>query len=868
MQNSGNVMGQQVAITGASLVNGLTSPAVYTPQPTGSQQVISLGPVGTPVAATNAANQTGNLGLMGAGLGAASGIGSAIAGGSGGALGSAANAGSGGGAVSVPGGPSVQTPAGVSHSATYLVSSPASQVMGDIGGAQLLAALPASLQPSTTQFYYDPFTEDQVLQQAALAQTGQASFVSGLAYDNQNQTSVANQEKQVLYGNAIQYAEANNLALGTPLSQSQIASLDAPMLWYVEETVPEPGCTATGNAACPTVQALMPQVYLPQNYAVVEHDGTITGQNVTLTATNGGSITNTGSITATDTLSVNAGTLTNEERSTDIGTQYDFISSIDGLLTTTGTVTQQGGFMSAGNYQMNVDAVNQIGGALQKLNADGTVDAAGTQEELANLKAQLGNSFVQGTASDDLTTTFTSLAESPGVFQEIGMAFVVVVTSVITAGAATALMSGGALAGTVGGSMISAGAAGFTGSATSQAATGQFSFETALKGGLTAALTAGLTNGITYSADSGVGWSGLGSQISDNSLSALAGVRNLGGALVPQAGAASAGTILAQGAALAGMAGIQAGVETAIEGGSFLTNLRDSAVSDAAAAGAYAIGNANAAGGFGSGVPGELGYVAAHAVLGCAASAALGTGCAGGAIGGAASAALSPLLLEGIDPTHAPLDVGQQAALAAFATMAGGGLAGLLGQNVQGAATAAQNEALNNSGLHWGLPTNSEQEAIDEERKEMSQLDAHAGLTNTEVVGYDAEGNPATVRVPPPPSMAATATNSGTTTLYRAVGPAELADIQATGTLQNLGSAEGKYFTTSSSAASSYAQQAVNAFGDPPYTTVTTQIPNSILNGIEPVSVDRGIPAYVVPNNLLPGLKPGISGSMAIPGKN
>ncbi|WP_230412883.1 beta strand repeat-containing protein [Paraburkholderia antibiotica] len=695
VQNSGNVMGQQVAITGASLVNGLTSPAIYTPQPTGSQQVISLGPVGTPVAATNAANQAGNLGLMGAGLGAASGIGSAIAGGSGAALSSAANAGSGGGAVSVPGSPSVQTPAGVSHSATYLVSSPASQVMGDIGGAQLLAALPASLQPSTTQFYYDPFTEDQVLQQAALAQTGQASFVSGLAYDNQNQTSVANQEKQVLYGNAIQYAEANNLALGTPLSQSQIASLDAPMLWYVEETVPEPGCTATGNAACPTVQALMPQVYLPQNYAVVEHDGTITGQNVTLTATNGGAITNTGSIAATDTLSVNAGTLTNEERSTDIGTQYDFISSIDGLLTTTGTVTQQGGFMSAGNYQMNVDAVNQIGGALQKLNADGTVDAAGTQQELANLKAQLGNSFVQGAVSDDLTTTFTSLAESPGLFQQIGMLAVMVVASVMTAGAASAAIGAGATAGStfaagtaatttaegvfmpavsagLGNMALSAGVAAMTGNALGQAANGSFDLGSMVEAGATAMLTVGLTNGIT---------------VGGQSLASLAGVQSVGDALIPQAGATTAGTILQQGEAIAAEATVQAGVQTAIEGGSFLTNLEHSAVSDVAAAGAYAIGNAfSDQSGFWT-TSNPL-YAAEHAALGCAASAALGTGCAGGAIGGAISAGLNPVIdANGNIPP---------AALAGIETLVSGSVAGALGFNVQGAVTAAQNETLNN----------------------------------------------------------------------------------------------------------------------------------------------------------------------------
>ncbi|WP_310087718.1 VENN motif pre-toxin domain-containing protein [Paraburkholderia phenoliruptrix] len=89
---------------------------------------------------------------------------------------------------------------------------------------------------------------------------------------------------------------------------------------------------------------------------------------------------------------------------------------------------------------------------------------------------------------------------------------------------------------------------------------------------------------------------------------------------------------------------------------------------------------------------------AAKAALGCASSAALGTGCAGGAIGGAVSAAFSPDVVKAIDPTGAPLDAGQQAVLAAFATLAGGGLAGLAGQNATAGATAAQNEALNDTG--------------------------------------------------------------------------------------------------------------------------------------------------------------------------
>ncbi len=103
------------------------------------------------------------------------------------------------------------------------------------------------------------------------------------------------------------------------------------------------------------------------------------------------------------------------------------------------------------------------------------------------------------------------------------------------------------------------------------------------------------------------------------------------------------------------------------------------------------------------------------------------------------------------------------------------------------------------------------------------------------------------------------------TTLYRAVGPAELADIQANNILRNLGSAEGKYFTTSAEAASSYAKQAVRGFGDPPYTLIQTRVPNSIFEGLTPATVDRGIPAWVIPNNRLPGLTPKVLPTMPIP---
>ena len=69
----------------------------------------------------------------------------------------------------------------------------------------------------------------------------------------------------------------------------------------------------------------------------------------------------------------------------------------------------------------------------------------------------------------------------------------------------------------------------------------------------------------------------------------------------------------------------------------------------------------------------------------------------------------------------------------------------------------------------------------------------------------------------------------GVITLWRAVKPTELADIQATGVFRNLGSAEGKYFSTTAEGAASYAKQAFYGFKDPPYTLIRAEAPGSLL---------------------------------------
>ncbi|NHB05607.1 filamentous hemagglutinin N-terminal domain-containing protein [Burkholderia cepacia] len=712
LNNTGNVIGQTVTLTGSTLTN----PNVFTPPPVVSGQVISLAPPTLPGSIADSVNKAGLVtdqngrptsvtGMTG--LPANTPIGSQPVGQPvapvvtvttrpvGASPGSASAP-----IAGTPQSVTVKTIAGATTTVSYLTSNPAAQVVDSLSSAALIANLPANLQPGSVPFYYDPYTENQLIQQAALQAIGKSSFYSTTsATDSTSQASINNQDKAALYGAALEYAEKNNVALGTKLSEAQLAQINAPMLWYVEQSVPEPGCSTTGGAACSTVQALMPEVLLPKNFAEVNADGEITGTNVTLNFAN--SILNTGTVTAQN-LTVNTGSLTNQQRSTDIGTIYQ--KGPEGVtLQTTGTVAQQGGFMSAANYDLQVQSLNQIGGALKKVGADGAVDTAGTQAMLANLKSQLGGNFTQQTVTDHLDT---QALDSDSWFDQIFMTGVIVGLSIMggmaasgaigaAAGASAGSGSAFAAAGTTVGSLgagtanaaLSAGFAGMMNSTMSQLNSGgSFSLGSMLTTAGAAALTAGLTNGITFS-DGAAGWSWA---ASNNSLAALAGVQTVGNTLVPQAGAAT-GSLPATITAIAAESVLQATVQTALQGGSFLTNLRNSAATNAAASIAYTIGNLNQ-----DGTLTGAAYVAAHAALGCAAGAATGQGCGGGAIGGAVSAALTPDVLRVIDPSGAALDQGQVAMLAAISTWVGGGIAGLAGQNAMAGATAAQNEALNN----------------------------------------------------------------------------------------------------------------------------------------------------------------------------
>ena len=104
----------------------------------------------------------------------------------------------------------------------------------------------------------------------------------------------------------------------------------------------------------------------------------------------------------------------------------------------------------------------------------------------------------------------------------------------------------------------------------------------------------------------------------------------------------------------------------------------------------------------------------------------------------------------------------------------------------------------------------------------------------------------------PGPNVLQIAQDNHLITLYRAVKPEELTDIQGTGQFINRGSAEGKYFALTGVGASAYAKQTVRGFGDPPYTLVITQIPEHTITSTMRAQVDRGIAAVVIPDALLP----------------
>jgi filamentous hemagglutinin len=356
----------------------------------------------------------------------------------------------------------------------------------------------------------------------------------------------------------------------------------------------------------------------------------------------------------------------------------------------TGTVVQPGGFLSAMHMDIEADSIRAINDAFRVTRADGTVDADASAALVAQLKESLGLNYTEGTVADDIHTQFIKEKKGFGILGQILAMAAAVAVSIVTAGSAAAAMGVALAKMTLGEAILVAALSSMAGSMASQIVSGQgLNFGKIAQAGLIGAVTAGLTNGITFDGSS-FGLSEWGQSLEGTrTLANLAGSNTAGGVLQAAKDGAT-GTIYQQAIGMVGTGLINAGINTAFNGGSFGQAFLNNLVAQTAALGANAIGNSTD--------PLTLQNVAAHAALGCAAQSAMGGDCGSGAIGGATSAVVAPLVggALGIQTNADRANPVNQAVVTAIAMLAGGGLAQALGQNGVAAAGAAQNEALNN----------------------------------------------------------------------------------------------------------------------------------------------------------------------------
>ncbi len=683
--NSGNIEGTAISLSGATITNGITNPSIQTPPSTSGQQVISLGPIGTPNAQLPVTGTpdtfSGPTSVLQKGVPNPTNPGTSngqfqfnpvvVTTQTGGVPNWHFNAPLSGSALTSP---------TTGSTAQFLTSSPATAVLGGVGPATLINALPVDLRPGSTPFYYDPQAENARLDQQALATTGRTTFINGLTYDNQNHLSVDDQEKLILYQNAVDYAKAHNIQLGQALTPDQLAALDKPMLWYVTQQVPDPNCM---TGACPMVSALVPQVYLPPGYSGIEPGGSIVAsRSLDLIANN--PIQNTGTLGSYGTLTTNT-TIVNEQRSAEMTAAWQPIE--DGWARTTGQQGQpNSGFMFAANAADIAGQVQNINGVLAQLNADGSMSADEAARVAAAVRA--GQEAVTSTHTD----TYVRPTDWAG---EIFAGVVMVMLAVMSGGAlgpVLAGLSGGMVSATVAGAAAGA----MVSSAGSQlAANDSINFGKLFTAGATAAVTAGIANGISVNADGSLGIAEHFGQ--GNTLANVAGAQNIAGTNLAQAGVSNAGNYLLQAEAILVLSGATAAVNTVVNGGSFGRAFLNSLASNAGAAAANALGTASPGIGEANATASSIaGNVLGHVAIGCAISAMQGTGCAGGAAGGLAGAVAAPLIGMTLNAPAGGPNPALDMLTVALTGLAGGALAHAVGGNEMAGMTTAQNAAQNN----------------------------------------------------------------------------------------------------------------------------------------------------------------------------
>ena len=441
----------------------------------------------------------------------------------------------------------------------------------DGGGALMRKLLPANLA-GTLPFALDAATEQAALRQAVQESTGR-SIILAEAWAGDDGLDAETRQRAALQANATAFALTSGIALGTPLSEEQIAQLDAPMLWYVEQ----------GGR-------LVPQLVLPEaeRLRLAKLPGGLL-QADTLVALSAERVVNTGYVISGGTLAVEADALSNLKRSTYYYEQH----RVDGgTLVTEGDTVQPGGFMQALRWSVGAREVESRSGEFRVLGSDEAATTAASEALVADIAAALGDDFHYTQATDNLESRFIADKKKSGLGGLIGVVVAVVVAIVATpavsawvagaAGATEAAAAGSAWAAataTTGAGIANVAATSFiTGTVSSAAgqlaSTGKVDLDAAFRNGLVSGLTSGITN-----AAFGAGQSADG----------LAGLTNQSGTLQPVAGAANPGwadQLLGIGA----RGVVSAGIQNAINGTSFETALRDALVGDLAAIGANQIG--------------------------------------------------------------------------------------------------------------------------------------------------------------------------------------------------------------------------------------------------------------------------------------
>ena len=204
------------------------------------------------------------------------------------------------------------------------------------------------------QFLADPFVENRLLQQAALAATG-----SNFVLDDVENDQTA--QRQALYDNAISFANTDSTAqIGTALTDTQIASLDAPVLWYVTERI-------DGR------DVLVPTLYLPtpDSIEIAPSGQIVASNNILIDAEE--TVTNTGTVSAGGTVLVRGQDIVNETLTTVASTSSGTGRSTVSYITAgpTASISGENVFVVAESDDPDRGTITNTGAAITNTSADG-----------------------------------------------------------------------------------------------------------------------------------------------------------------------------------------------------------------------------------------------------------------------------------------------------------------------------------------------------------------------------------------------------------------------------------------------------------------------------------------------------------------